>query len=212
MQTLTMFQNYQAWQEAKLEKYQTNLEDCIVEIENPKNLTKNEKAKLLEIVKSNNFVIFQTKIKDEFDKNIATLNQQLGLVDYDKHLFAKNNGLSYIQKTDLKKQGEFIPYTDKELNWHTDGYYNCETERVRAFSLFCVRPAKVGGENQFIDYEMVYMLLQQQNPAIIEALEHPKAMTIPKFENRPVSTGGVFFEDKKTKKLMMRYTQRKKKC
>jgi alpha-ketoglutarate-dependent taurine dioxygenase len=207
---MNIFQNYQQWRDQKLENYLIKLEDCIVEIKNPCALNSNEKQKLLEISQKNNFVIFQTKIINEWDENISKLNQQLGLIDYDKHLFSKHKGLSYIENIVKKQQGEFIPYTNKALNWHTDGYYNSKEEYVRAISLFCIRPAKEGGESLFIDYEMVYLLLKEQNPQIIKALEHPKAMIIPSFQNRPTSVGPVFFKDNKVQKLMMRYTQRKK--
>ncbi|SFV62348.1 hypothetical protein MNB_SUP05-5-709 [hydrothermal vent metagenome] len=203
--------NYQQWRDDKLRHYQTNLNNCIVEIKNPLALTKNEQTKLKDIVKYNNFAIYQTNIKEEnLRTSLVVLNKQLGLVDYDQHLFAKTSGLSYIEKTDNKKQEEFIPYTNKKINWHTDGYYNSPQQRIRAMTLHCVHPADIGGINQWIDYEIVYILLKEQNPEIIKILMNQQAMTIPAFEKREQSQGPIFYFDDKTKQLMMRYTQRKK--
>jgi hypothetical protein len=67
-----------------------------------------------------------------------------------------------------KERSEFIPYTDKAIGWHTDGYYNAVDHRVRAFSLFCVLPAATGGVNQWIESSCVLIankakLLVQQS-------------------------------------------------
>ena len=122
------------------------------------------------------------------------------------------NGKKLSKRTD---QSEFIPYTDKELGWHTDGYYNEEENRVRSFTLFCVNPSLSGGETSWVDHELIYIKLYEESKDIIEALCHPRAMTIPaNIVNdktlRPESTGPIFFNDRTSNALYMRYTQRKK--
>jgi alpha-ketoglutarate-dependent taurine dioxygenase len=64
---------------------------------------------------------------------------------------------------------EFIPYTDKPIRWHTDGYYNIPERTVRGMVLHCVQSAASGGENQLLDHEIAYILLRDENPDFIRA-------------------------------------------
>jgi hypothetical protein len=115
--------------------------------------------------------------------------------------------------TSEARRGEYIPYTDKRLNWHTDGYYNSAGEKIRAFITHCVSQGVVGGENSLLDHEMAYLLLRDENPDFIAALMQPEAMTIP--ANilggeviRPARTGPVFSVDPASGCLHMNYTAR----
>ncbi|HBG03740.1 MAG TPA: hypothetical protein DDW63_04415, partial [Gammaproteobacteria bacterium] len=170
---------YQYWRDEKLTNTTTELTDCIVEIQNPFKLTPVEKNKLQSLCQKVNFALFQIQPIDQYDEAIISINTQLGLKDFDQHLFVKTGGLAHITQSDKKDQGEFIPYTDKNLGWHTDGYYNTIEQRIRAFSLFCVRPALKGGISEWIDPQMIYILLREDNPDVVKALTHPKAMSIP---------------------------------
>jgi len=206
---------YQYWRDEKLTNTTTELTDCIVEIQNPFKLTPVEKNKLQSLCQKVNFALFQIQPIDQYDEAIISINTQLGLKDFDQHLFVKTGGLAHITQSDKKDQGEFIPYTDKNLGWHTDGYYNTIEQRIRAFSLFCVHPALKGGISEWIDPQMIYILLREDNPDVVKALTHPKAMSIPEHRvdgevRRATSVGPVFFIDEKTQALYMRYTQRKK--
>ena len=57
-------------------------------------------------------------------------------------------------------RGGFIPYTDRAIRWHTDGYYHPPSARIRGMILHCVRPAASGGDNGLIDHEMAYIALR----------------------------------------------------
>jgi len=109
----------------------------------------------------------------------------------------------------------YIPYTDRPINWHTDGYYNEPRHRVRVFMLHCVRPAgDGGGGNALMDPEIAYIRLRDENPDFIAALQRPDAMTIPANEEngaeiRAARTGPVFFVDAADGSLGMRYTARR---
>lgn len=207
--------NYSLWHDEKLANTPTHLQQCMVEIKNPLNLSKAEKTKINSLCQQGNFALFQWDMPTDYTRAIVKMNAQFGLVDFDQHLYAKNHGLAYITQTNIKQQADFIPYTNKALGWHTDGYYNASSLRIRAFSLFCVNPAPCGGENKWIDPQMVYLLLREKNPDITQALSHPQAMTIPEHRidnkiRRAASTASIFFIDEITGKLSMRYTQRKK--
>jgi hypothetical protein len=45
-------------------------------------------------------------------------------------------------------RGGFIPYTNRAIRWHTDGYYHPAERRIRGMVLHCVRPAASGGVNR----------------------------------------------------------------
>jgi hypothetical protein len=206
---------YQYWRDEKLANTTTELADCIVEIQNPSKLTSAEKNKVKNLCQHSNFALFQIDPTEQYENSVIDINAQFGLKDFDTHLFVKTGGLAHITQSDKKDQGEFIPYTDKNLGWHTDGYYNAIEQRIRAFSLFCVRPALKGGTSEWVDPQMIYLLLREDNPDVVKALIHPEAMSIPEHRvdgevRRATSVGPVFFIDEKTQALYMRYTQRKK--
>lgn len=207
--------NYPFWRDEKLAKAPTKIQQCMVEIKDALKLSEVEKNQIRDLCQQGNFALFQLNMPSDYTDAIKEMNAQFGLVDFDKHLYAQNQGLACITKTQIPQQADFIPYTDKALGWHTDGYYNAIEQRIRAFSLFCVHPAAEGGANQWIDPQMVYLLLAQENMDIVKALAHPQAMSIPEHRvagkvRRVRSTGGIFFIDEATDTLSMRYTQRKK--
>ena len=211
---ITSTDDYQFWRDEKLAKVQTNIENCLVEVGNPAKLSTAEKSKISDLCRINNFALFHTPAQLNYESSIISFNEQLGLTEFDQHLYAQNQGLAHITQSDQSDQSEFIPYTDRAIGWHTDGYYNAPEARIRAFSLFCVSPAQSGGENQWIDQQIVYLLLREENPDITKALTHAQAMCIPEHEvdgqiRRKTSVGPIFFTDEFTSQLYMRYTQRK---
>lgn len=206
---------YSAWRQRKLATLVTDLDELTVEIEDLENLTDTESRLLRDRICQNNLVRYrcQSAITDRHSLRLFT--QQLGLRRVDTHLCADHEGFSAITVDSSSTSAEYIPYTDKPLSWHCDGYYNLLTNPVRAMLLHCVRPAAEGGENSFIDHELIYIMLRDQNPEWIAALMHPEAFTIP--ENvqsdvclRPDRSGPVFFVDDETGELYMRYTARRR--
>ena len=78
--------------------------------------------------------------------------------------------------------------------------------------LHCVRPAKEGGINALLDPDIIYIRLRDKNPALVAAMMHPEAMTIPESVEedgsvRSVSKGPVFLIDD-AGRLTVRYTAR----
>jgi len=212
---VTSTDDYQFWRDEKLANAQTNIEHCLVEVGNPNQLLKSEKDQISHLCRVNNFALFSTPVQQDYELSIVSFNQQFGLESYDQHLHVKNQGLAHITQSVDQNQAEFIPYTNRAIGWHTDGYYNSVEDRIRAFSLFCVNPAQQGGENQWIDQQMAYLLLREENPDVTAALTHSQAMTIPAHmvdgqTRRKSSIGPIFFTDEATSELYMRYTQRKK--
>jgi alpha-ketoglutarate-dependent taurine dioxygenase len=140
------------------------------------------------------------------------LGRQLGLNRLDRNFLADDDGVSSVTVAGESGRGEFIPYTDRPIRWHTDGYYNPPDRKIRAMLLHCVRRAREGGENTLVDHEIVYLRLRDENPEWIRALMLPDAMTIPAREDadgvaRAAETGPVFTVNPDGA-LHMRYTAR----
>lgn len=168
-----------------------------------------------------NFALY--RIENEGDFNTESLNrlgQSLGLENLDANLCAEEDLVSVISDSskhpaaDNRKQ-RYIPYTNKALSWHTDGYYNPYHQRVQAFILHCQQPAEYGGENSLIDPDMIYLSLRRNNPKFIEALSRNDVMRIP--ENRlgdvclrEETTSPVFLTSESCSRLSMRFSQRKR--
>ncbi len=215
MSILDNIDDYKYWRDNKLENASSSIQDCIVEISNPENLSSSEKSKIKSLCDNNNFALFTIPKQDDYQDTINSINHQFDLDEFDEHLYVGDKGLASIANTKNKQQGEFIPYTNKAIGWHSDGYYNSYKKRIRAFSLFCASPAKAGGSNSWIDPHMIYIHLYEDNPDMVKALTNNKAMTIPEHKidglvRREISIGPIFFIDDMTNELYIRYTQRKK--
>ena len=140
------------------------------------------------------------------------LARAFGLNRLDSNLCAED-GLSEIAVRPEGAAARYIPYTDRPIQWHTDGYYNAPDRLIRGFLLHCESDAAQGGESTLMDHEIAYILLRDQDPALAQALFHPEAMTVPANaddgrELRGVQSGPVFSRDAETGALHMRYTAR----
>jgi len=206
-------QDYALWRERKLGEYPTRLEDLIVEIRNPHRLTSTEATALRTCCRRANMAIYASPGGAEPDKEIPhRLGVQLGLIRPDHNLGADQDSISALTvRSDALHQG-YIPYSNRPITWHTDGYYNPPDHRIFGMLLHCVRPAATGGENHLLDHEIAYILLRDRNPEFVRALMHPRAMTIPANktngkELRPNCPGSVFSLHP-AGHLHMRYTDR----
>ncbi|WP_126455158.1 TauD/TfdA family dioxygenase [Sulfuriflexus mobilis] len=205
---------YQQWRAQKLASRPRSAEDLLLEIDDPRSLSEAEITLIRSRLNICNMLIYKSKLGCLEDKDIPRkLGQQLGLAGLDPNMLADDDGITSLTVVEGKNKRGYIPYSDKRLLWHTDGYYNASAQQIRAFILHCVRPAVEGGENALLDPEMVYLRLRDENPDYIKALMHPEAMTIPAntesgAETRPAQTGPVFSLDPATGRLHMRYTAR----
>ena len=207
-------QAYQLWRAQKLADYPKNANELIVNVDDPRRLTENEKHLMSILFKRANMLIYNTNLGETEDKDIPRkCGEQLGLAHLDPNMLADDDGITSLTVVPGKLKRGYIPYSDRRLLWHTDGYYNTPEQQIRAVILHCVRPAAEGGENGLIDPEIIYIQLRDENPEYIQALMHPEAMTIPaNLESgeitRAAQTGPVFSLDFATNCLHMRYTAR----
>jgi alpha-ketoglutarate-dependent taurine dioxygenase len=200
------------WREHKLASVPAAVEDLIVEVSDPRALTPAEHAALLDRVRRCNMAIYASTACPEDASIPRELARQFGLMQLDANWLADEDGITEIQVNPNGTRSSYIPYTDRPIKWHTDGYYNPPERRIRAMVLHCVRAAAEGGENRLMDHEIAYLLLREANPEFIRALMQPDAMTIPERVDerdgiRPAQTGPVFAVDDEGA-LCMRYTAR----
>jgi len=205
-------QAYLRWRERKLARYPRRVEDLIVEVRDPRNLSESEVEEIQRVCGAANMAIYASPLAGVAGKDIPRrLGARLGLVRLHANPLADEDGISSLEAAPGKSSLGYIPYSNQRLLWHTDGYYNAPEQRIRAFILHCVRPAAIGGENRLLDHEIAYILLRDADPEYVSALSAPDAMTIPAnaadgAEIRPAQTGPVFSTDAGA--LHMRYTAR----
>jgi len=208
---------YRTWRAAKLEGLVQNPGDTpCVELSDLANPSPSERAELLRQCDLTNAVHYASATdSDDSEKirvQLTAFSAAMGLRIAEKHRSADADGIVALRQTDMAAQRGYIPYSNRPMNWHTDGYYNAPDQKIRAVVLHCVSPAADGGVNQFFDPEIAYIRLRDENPEFIDALMHPAAMTIPENREkdgalRPASVGPVFAVSS-TGHLEMRYTAR----
>jgi alpha-ketoglutarate-dependent taurine dioxygenase len=205
---------YQAWREAKLAGYDALAADAVVPVRDVARLDASEHAAILAHCRATNFAIYAVSAGGETDKQaIRTLGRQFGLEHLDMNLRADEDSITSLRVVEAAAGTHYIPYTNRPLNWHTDGYYNPPDRQVRGIVMHCVSASASGGENLLLDPEIAYLLLRDENPDYIRALMQPDAMTIPPnieagVELRAAQSGPVFSVAADTGALHMRFTAR----
>jgi alpha-ketoglutarate-dependent taurine dioxygenase len=206
------YDKWRSWKLASSTIYQ------IVEIGDPEHLPPATIEQIYEACETSNMTLFRAADNQLADR--AAFRQfmaGLGFRNLRGHLLADDDDISTITPVDPADKdtlkGEYIPYTGRALSWHTDGYYHEADNPIRSMTLYCARQASMGGESAFMDPDIIYIRLRDQNPDFIRALMRPDAMTVPAniqggSEIRPARTGPVFMKDPVSGYLSMRYTAR----
>ena len=189
----------------------------MVPVLDPRNLSVGERTAIIDRCRRANMALYASAEHTEADKDLPRrMGEQFGLIQFDRNLLADEDAISTL--TAVGEEGglraDFIPYTNKPIRWHTDGYYNPPERRICGMILHCVQDAESGGENRLLDPEIAYLLLRDENPEHIHALSAPDAMTIParldgETEMRAAESGPVF-SLLPNHALHMRYTARTK--
>lgn len=216
---------YQRWRAAKLATRATHADELVVELADANAISTAERSALLERLTRCNVALYRCRAKNATPPVgtalVHQLARQLGLRQIDRHWLAEEDGVSSIavasapadESGAAADRAAFIPYTDRALGWHTDGYYHPAQQQIRGMLLHCVRPARQGGETTLLDHELAYILLRDESPAHIQALMASDAMTIPgrrdaAGEARAAQGGPVFTVHPHDGTLHMRYTAR----
>jgi alpha-ketoglutarate-dependent taurine dioxygenase len=214
-------QAYRRWRDAKLADYPRSPDELTVDVAALGAPTPAETEAVLRACRRANMCLYRSR--QHFGDPLATRRalggfaRHFGLSHFEDHRSADADGIVALEVAAEGGRLGYIPYTNRPIGWHTDGYYNYAgpTQMIRAMLLHCVRSADLGGENGLLDHEIVYIRLRDENPDFIAALIHPQAMTIPSNDEgdgkvRAENTGPVFVLDPDSGELTMRYTARKR--
>ncbi|MBL0151408.1 MAG: TauD/TfdA family dioxygenase [Ideonella sp.] len=210
--------SYRRWREAKLAACPASVDELLVDIADPLALTSAERGAAAAPCRARTWRCTACTRGRTTRRAVVALGRQLGLRQLDANWLADEDGLSNITQSDQTDgRGGFIPYTDRPINWHTDGYYHPQERRIRGMVLHCARPAREGGVNALLDPELAYIALRDASPEQVRALMAPDAMTIPERRDpiedgsgvaRPAQAGPVFSVNDGDGTLHMRYTAR----
>jgi hypothetical protein len=210
--------DYARWRDGKLKDYPARAESLIVELSDIHHPGDSEIAALKDKIRKTNMALYACRgepIEDvsEAKNAINALGLRFGLERRDANLCADEDAITPLSVAEGGRKGRYIPYTNRPISWHTDGYYNKPEDQIRGMILHCIRPAAVGGENALMDPDIAYILMREENPNLIRALMHPDAMLIPANEDgdgiiREAQPGPVFSCPGDDGSLHMRYTAR----
>ena len=209
---------YGRWRDQKLNGYPLEVQSLLVTVSDFHNPSDSEVTAMKKLICKTNMAFYVCNLDQSSDVSttksaLSSLGLLLGLKTRDGNLCADEDDYSLLSATESARSSRYIPYTNRPINWHTDGYYNSADQKIRGMGLHCISPAAIGGENALMDPEIVYILLRDENPDFIRALMHPRVMEIPANNEgdsniRAAQSGPVFslFGDDAT--LHMRYTSR----
>jgi len=203
---------YRRWRAWKLNGYPRSADDLIVEVRDPRAPTESEAREIRRVCRKTNMAIYSSRAAPAAGRDTPLmLGRRLGLTRLDRNLLADDDGVTALRADTDKARRGYIPYSNRRLLWHTDGYYNPAARTIRAFVLHCAAPAASGGETGLLDHELAYILLRDADPEFIRALMQDDALTIPAnaeaAAGRAEVTGPVFAPDA-AGNLHMRYTAR----
>lgn len=204
---------YLSWRDQKLARMPGSIDDYVVPVKDPVRLTDEEHNAIGGLIARANMALFVAQSDEKRYKTIpVNIADQFGMHQLDHNMGADHDGVSELTVRSGQWRGGYIPYTNKPIHWHTDGYYNEEKRKIHGMVLYCVQDALRGGENALLDHEIAYIHLRDSNPDYIRAFLHPEAMIIPANvingnEIRPDRAGPVFSVNDNGA-LHMRYTAR----
>ena len=194
------------WAEEKENNIPQNTDGISVNIHDINNVKISEITKIKEIIYKYNSCIYSSKVALKNNTNLLKFAESVGMRTYDCNNI-ESNEISTITPLQNNKIN-YIPYTDKSLNWHTDGYY--DKKSIFSWLLHCVNPAAQGGENYLLDHELALREYVLRNDDINNLMAED-ALTIPesKDTSRSEISTYIFSFKNQYKKLHMRFSMRK---
>jgi hypothetical protein len=212
---------YRRWADEKRRGYELRARDdfpLLVDIDADGSIDDAAMSIIRDHVRRYNFALY--RMREPSADHLAAvkhIGRQMGLRDLDRNLCAPEDRVTRLTVKPVEG-ARYIPYTNKPIGWHTDGYYNPMHQRVLAMVLHCQQPAAEGGVNQLLDHDMAYIHLRDEDPAFVEALSRPRVMCIPPNvvdgeELRPQTCSAVFMTEQEAPQqapaLTMRFSKRK---
>ena len=199
---------FKQWALEKEDNIPLNIDDLIVKIHDINHATLAEISNIKDIIKRFNCCIYQSRVGLNAQADLMNFAQSIGMETYDTNNI-HNSPISLIMSLETKNTLNYIPYTNKKLNWHTDGYY--DEKPIFSWLLHCEEPAYSGGENYLLDHELAIReyIIKYDN---LESLSSLDAFTIPgnTHANRGETKGYICDNDNEYKKFHMKFSMREK--
>ena len=199
---------FKQWALEKEDNIPLNIDDLIVKIHDINHATLAEISNIKDIIKRFNCCIYQSRVGLNAQADLMNFAQSIGMETYDTNNI-HNSPISLIMSLETKNTLNYIPYTNKKLNWHTDGYY--DEKPIFSWLLHCEEPAYSGGENYLLDHELAIReyIIKYDN---LESLSSLDAFTIPgnTHANRGETNGYICDNDNEYKKFHMKFSMREK--
>ena len=139
------------WSAKKDLNIPSNINDLKVSISDINHVSKTEISQIKQKLTKFNCCIYASGTDLDDNSTIMRFAQSLGMRTFDSHNI-DDSAISTISANKDENNMRYIPYTNKGLNWHTDGYY--DSKPIFSWLLHCIEPALSGGENFLLDHEL----------------------------------------------------------
>ena len=203
--------DYRRWRDHKLACFSSDVNELMVEIKNPLKLTSSEIKLSSKIISQSNLLFFELgPNNNDIRSSLMILAKQFGMGHFEILESSEKSGLTKIEVSSVSQaKSEYIPYTNKSLNWHTDGYYNEINDPILSWLLFCHSNSSNGGDNKFMDHEIAYILFNDRS-ADIDDLMSSDAFTIPENTQNGRKAVSSYVFRLLDNKLHMKFSMREK--
>ena len=129
--------HYRRWRKVKLDNYPASVEELCVDIGGLRNMTDAEKASIIATTRQFNMCIYRCRDLSVGRAPVREFAGFFGLHRPDMHLCANDDGVSELSVAASGVRHDYVPYSNRGLSWHTDGYYNEPSRQVRSVVLHC---------------------------------------------------------------------------
>jgi hypothetical protein len=195
------------WSAKKDLNIPSNINDLKVSISDINHVSKTEISQIKQKLTKFNCCIYASGTDLDDNSKIMRFAQSLGMRTFDSHNI-DDSAISTISADKNENNMRYIPYTNKGLNWHTDGYY--DSKPIFSWLLHCIEPALSGGENFLLDHELAIREYILKYDDIIY-LTNNETFSIPTDEvaKREITSNYVCDMNNEYKKLHMNFSMRK---
>ncbi|MBT8071830.1 MAG: TauD/TfdA family dioxygenase, partial [Gammaproteobacteria bacterium] len=126
---------YLEWKEARLNNYPRAVEELVVEIDGLSSSSATDRAAINAICTRSNMAIYRCRDKSVDRQLVREFASRFGLNRLDHHLCANPDGVSELSVAADGVRSDYVPYSNRGLSWHTDGYYNDKPRQINAVLL-----------------------------------------------------------------------------
>jgi hypothetical protein len=199
---------FKQWASEKEDNIPSNINDLKIDLHDINHISLKEISIIKDKIKRFNCCIYKSHVDLLTQADLLNFAKSIGMKTYDDNNI-HSNPVSSIMPLEPEKTVNYIPYTNKQLNWHTDGYY--DEKPIFSWLLHCEEPAFSGGENYLLDHELAIReyILKHDN---LDQLTRPDSFIIPSNADagRNETKGYICDMNNKYKKFHMKFSMRQK--